>query len=198
MLKILGLFSFVLNLLVVGFVFHDAYFRKRYNLGASILWILFVLLTPFALAIPLYILFRPNRDITRGSLCIEPNDEFLKKKYLLLDRILLILFLFLWAYVLFLFIKIIPAFNELFKGFDIRLPILTLIIIKLSNFVWIWGLLIPILTVFLFVKFKHIIRNSAPRSYVILIISFWLLWIFFNGIMGISMNLPTSSITQIK
>jgi hypothetical protein len=64
MLKaIIGLIGFIIYAIAVGFVIDDSYFKHRFNLKASVLWAVFVMMTPLSLGSPLYILFRPNRNI---------------------------------------------------------------------------------------------------------------------------------------
>ena len=74
-----------------------------------------------------------------------------------------ILFLVALGALLFLTIKIIPTFAELFQGFNITLPFLTRVLIKVSFFIRKFILVFFVSAVFVFYLLKRYIRTSKGR-----------------------------------
>lgn len=65
----------VISIIIIGFVFYDAYSKKRYNLKTSVLWALFAGFLPLLLGIPLYLLFRPRSNINLTPSEIKLGEE---------------------------------------------------------------------------------------------------------------------------
>jgi hypothetical protein len=204
MLKvIIGLFGLIIYYAIaVGFVIRDSYFKHRFNLKASILWVVFVMMIPL-LGFPLYILFCPNRNIKQNS--VKPNNIFLQNKYLLLNIILGILFFITLEITLFLHVEIIPRFAEVFKDFNIELPVLTKILIGMSVFIrryyWIAVRLVVIFSVLfslICLICKSMLRKYAPNSYLMAIISYFILHGLLIGIVAIGIFLPIFKTSSIK
>lgn len=201
---LIGLAGYIIKVIAVGFVIHDSYFEHRFNLKASILWTLFVTMMPLILGFPFYILFRPNRNIKNNI--VEPNDIFLKKRYQVLDGILYILLLINLASVFFLFVKIIPIFAVIFKGYNIELPVLVRILFGISEcFRKYFLIAVPLAGIFAILFFlignlkgKGILRKYFPASYVIAILLYAILPGLVVGLMIIGMFLPMGHLVKIK
>jgi len=65
---------------------------------------------------------------------------------------------------LFLTIKIVPTFAELFQGFDLELPFLTQVLISVSNFLRKYFILLVILTGVGVVLFRQYVRTKEGRK----------------------------------
>lgn len=64
----------------------------------------------------------------------------------------------------FLTIKIIPVFADIFSGFDITLPLLTRILIQVSKYMRSYAIIIFLVGVFIFSIFKQFIRTKDGRT----------------------------------
>jgi hypothetical protein len=233
--------NFPISIIIIGFVFYDAYSKKRYNLKASVLWALFAGFLPLLLGIPLYLLFRPRRNTNLApskiklgaeeTKCIKHSEvkadrlcsgcryaycedcltkvknksycqsclDFLDKKYKSLNKLLMIFSLIFLALITFMLGFIVPKFAGIFETLGGDLPILTLVMIKISSFAWILGLLLATLIIFLFrnVKSMDLLKRLAPQSYAILLIFIWALPGLLIALIVFSMFSPIHKITEL-
>ena len=100
--------------------------------------------------------------LTRLATYLERNAAFKSKVISALVYPAILLFAGLAA-ILFLMFKIIPTFAELFKGFDMKLPLLTEIVLNLSTGLKNYGIFIVLLGVGLFFIFKKFVSTSEGR-----------------------------------
>jgi type IV pilus assembly protein PilC len=100
--------------------------------------------------------------LDRLALYLERNAEFNRKLISALIYPLILLFASIVA-LLFLAIKIVPTFAEVFQGFNMKLPMATMILINISNFIRHYMLLIVIGAVVGFMLFKNYIATKEGR-----------------------------------
>lgn len=161
----------LIGLLVAGLIFYDAYGKKRYRMGPSIVWSLFafIIFLPTAL---LYLLFRPPRGqiLEKGVAKIDP--EFTERKYKVVNTLLMTVSLFFIGIILFQLGVVIPTFAEMFQEINKPLPSVTRILVGLGHYIWITGIVL-ITAIILFLKHPRMLkfhRKYAPISYVIYIV----------------------------
>lgn len=94
---------------------------------------------------------------------LEKNESFKRKVISALIYPAILIMAGLGA-LLFLTIKIIPTFAELFKGFNIEMPFLTQILLNVSNVIKKGFLMIIIMVVTGFYIFKNYIRTKIGRK----------------------------------
>ncbi len=185
---------------IAGWIFYDAYKRKRYKKGPSITWTVGALIFPILVWL-FYLLFRPlpGRILEEGISKIDPG--FMEKKYRLLDNILMVIVLIPCGVIVFLFGNVIPTFTKMFQEVGISLSAVCKIRLILGHWVWAVGILILIGITFFFkhprpVRFH---RRHAPRSYVDYILIIVLGSKFIIALIVIGMYLPVFEMsTMIK
>ena len=177
------LISILVNVIIAGWIFHDAYNKKRYNKWSSIAWTVGALI--FSILVGLfYLLFRPlpGRILEEGISKIDPG--FMEKKYRLLDNIIMVIVLIPCGVIVFLFGNVIPTFTKMFQEAGVPLSVVCKISLILGHWVWPIGflLLVGIVLFFKHPKLVRFHRRHAPRSYVICIIAVYIAVMFGAGI----------------
>lgn len=236
-----GIQWLVISIIISGFVFYDAYSKKRYNLKASVLWALCAGFFPLFWGVLLYFLFRPRSNINLTPSEIKSGEEikcanhsgiksdrlccgcryaycrdclteianknycpscldFRDKKYRFLNKLLMKFSLIFLALITLILGFVVPSFTDLYEEFKIELPIVTQVVIKISSFVWILGLLFPILILLLFenTKSTNFLKKFAPLSYVISIILLWVIPGLLIGVIVIGLFLPLFTLGRIR
>ncbi|HNX80683.1 MAG TPA: type II secretion system F family protein [Candidatus Omnitrophota bacterium] len=120
--------------------------------------------------------------LNRLATYLERNAEF-KKKIVSALIYPFILFFAGTGALLFLTLKIIPTFAELFKGFNLKLPFLTQILVNMSGFLSKYFIVILIgivVTVFLFRKFIN--TKEGRRRYELFLLNLPMLGEFFRAL----------------
>jgi len=103
--------------------------------------------------------------LNRLATYLERDAAFKKKIISALIYPAMLMFAGLGA-LLFMTVKIIPTFAEIFKGFNIELPLLTQFLLSLSGFIGKYGIIITILTVAAVWSFrKYISTREGRRRY---------------------------------
>jgi type II secretory pathway component PulF len=100
--------------------------------------------------------------LSRLASYLERRAAFKKKIISALIYPMILLFAGLAA-LLFLTIKIIPTFAEIFKGFNVKLPLLTQALISVSNFIRKYIIIIVVLIVAFFFLFRKYTRTRDGR-----------------------------------
>ncbi len=119
--------------------------------------------------------------LARLATYLERNASF-KNKIISALIYPIILFIAGLGALLFLTIKIVPVFGDLFKGFDIKLPALTQMLIVVSNFIRSTMLFSIIAIVVLSVLIKKYIQTKEGRySYEKLLLSLPIMGDFFRA-----------------
>lgn len=101
--------------------------------------------------------------LTRLAGYLERNAAFKKKIISALIYPIILICAAMFA-LLFITIKIIPTFMELFSGFNITLPLLTRILMHISTFVKNYIFIIAFLVVFAYVSFHQYISTKTGRK----------------------------------
>lgn len=101
--------------------------------------------------------------LTRLAVYLERNAAFRSKvvSALMYPAILLVAGL---VALLFMTVKIVPVFAEIFKGFNIELPALTKLLIFVSNFIRTRSIIIIIVSAILIFLFKKYIQTGEGRK----------------------------------
>lgn len=125
-----------------------------------------------------------NMSMILGRLAgyLERNEAF-KRKIISALIYPIILFLAGTGALLFLTLKIIPTFAELFKGFNVKLPALTEVLINISSFIRHYAIFIFLgvgLAVFLFRR--YIKTKQGRRNYENVLFNVPVLGDFFRGL----------------
>lgn len=100
--------------------------------------------------------------LDRLALYLERNAEFKRKLISALIYPAILLFASFGA-LLFLTLKIVPTFAEVFNGFNMKLPTATVVLINVSSFLRKYILLIIIVMVVAFTVFKKYISTKEGR-----------------------------------
>lgn len=101
--------------------------------------------------------------LTRLAIYLERNADF-KKKIISALMYPMILFFAGFGALLFMTVKIIPTFAEIFQGFNLEMPFLTQIIIDVSGIIRRYFILIIIAGFGLFALFRNYISTKTGRK----------------------------------
>lgn len=180
---------------IAGWIFYDAYNKKRYSKWPSIAWTVGALIFPF-LVLLFYLLFRPPQERILKKEVAKIDPEFMEKKYRLLDNVLMVIAVIMCGEVLYLLGGVVPTFTKMFQEVELSLPVVSNVISKialiLGHWVWLIGFLLLAGIIFFF-KHPRLVRfhrRHAPRSYVDYILIVVLGSRLIIGLIVISMYLP--------
>ena len=185
---------------IAGWIFYDAYNKRRYKKGLSIAWAVGALIFPF-LVLLFYLLFRPlpGRILEKGVGKVDP--EFVERKYRLLDNILMVVAVIMCGEVLYLLGGVVPTFTKMFQEVGIPLSVVCKISLILGHWAWAIGFLLLVGIIFFF-KHPRLVRfhrRHAPRSYIDYILVVMLGSRLIIGLIVMSMYLPIFEMsTMIK
>lgn len=163
--------SILIRIVIAGWVFYDAYSKKRYSKGPTIAWILAVFVHPI-LALLLYSLFRLPQGWALEKEISKIDPEFMERKYRSQNNILMTIALIACGVILFLLGSVVPSFRRMFQAMGLTLPLVCKVELILSHWIWIIGILLMMGIIFFF-KYPKMIRfhrKHAPLSYVIYIV----------------------------
>jgi hypothetical protein len=168
---------------IAGWIFYDAYNKRRYKKGPSITWTIGALVSPILLLL-FYLLFRPlpGRIFEKGVGKVAP--EFMAKKYRLLDNALMVVAAISCGIIIFLLGNVIPTFTKMFQEAEISLSVVCKISLILGHWIWAIGILL-LIGIVLFFKHPRLVRfhrRHAPRSYAIYITAVYTAVMFRAGI----------------
>lgn len=164
---LISILSILAGIIIAGWIFYDAYNKRRYKKRLSITWAVGALIFPI-LVLPFYLLFRPPRDQALENRVSKIDPEFIEKKYRLLNNILIIITAVIYGEILFLLGGVVPTFTKMFQEVGISLSAVCKITLILGNWIWIIGFLLLVGIIFFFKhpKMVRFHRRHAPRSYV--------------------------------
>ena len=137
-------------------------------------------------------------EVKNKSYCQSCLD-FQDKKYRVLNKILTVFSLIFVILLTVMLGFVVPALSGMFKDLGGELPILTQIMIKISSFAWIIGLLSVALIAFLFrnTKCTNLLKKLAPISYIILFILIWAIPLMLITLIVASIFLPLYNISML-
>jgi hypothetical protein len=163
--------SILIRIVIAGWVFYDAYGRKRYSKGPAIAWTLAALVQPILVLI-FYLFFRLPQNWVLEKRTGKIDPEFVERKYRLQNNILMVTALIGCGVILYLLGAIVPTFSQMFQEIELTLPLLCKVESILGRWIWIIGILLMAGIIFFFKhpKLARFHRKHAPLSYVIYLI----------------------------
>ena len=188
---LISVLSILIVIIIAGWIFYDAYNKRRYKKRPSIAWAVGAIVFPF-LVLLFYLLFRPlpGRIFEKGVGKVDP--EFMEKKHRLLNNFLMVIAVIMCGEVLYLLGGVVPTFTQMFQEVVVPLPVVCKIRLILGHWVWPIGFLLLVGIIFFF-KHPRLVRfhrRHAPRSYINYILIVTLGSRFIMGLIVTSMYLP--------
>ncbi len=166
-------FQVLFRVIIAGWIFRDAYVKKRYNKGPALAWALVALATYPLLAYIIYMLFRLPQKGALEKKMGKIDPEFMKRKYIHQNNILMVITLIPCGVIMVLLHNVIPTFCKMFQEIGQTLPLICQVESALGYWVWIVGILL-IMGIIFFFKYPKMARfhiKHAPASYVIYIVT---------------------------